>query len=112
MGVKVIIRDVYHNYFQRGGDRVDYLKFDNLLEGWCAYKRMKSHEFNYGDAWYEVSIRLRVPVREDKPQRPHARSEWKWKDLQAHKEHERLSEEELAYLLSFDEDDDDEEIII
>lgn len=111
MGVKVIIRDVYHE----GGDRVSYLQFDNLLEGWKKYKDMKSHEFNYDDAWYEVSIRLRVPIRDDKPQRPHARSEWEWEDLLARKEYEEhrgFDEEELAYLMSLTFDVDDEEIII
>lgn len=111
--VKVIIRDEYYDYF--GGQKNRIYKYSTLLEGWREYMRMKSNVFTYDDSYYRVYISLCVPTRENKPQRPHARSRDEWENMvacQEYNDNRMFDDEEIAYLLSNVFDIDDEEIMI
>jgi hypothetical protein len=113
MSTKVIIREEYYNYF--GGHKTRTEKYDNLMDGWTRFKKMRSHVFTYDDAWYRVYISLCVPVREDKPQRVHARSEWEWQNMEAENEYRDVcgfTEAERNYLINLAFDVDNEDIII
>ena len=76
--MKYTIDHQFYSCFGHGVKR-EYKHFTNLSEAWNEYKRMRSYDFNYGDAWQFTTFRA---YRDDsvvlKPQRPHARSYEEW----------------------------------
>ena len=89
MGV-IVIREDFYDYF-RGHNEVRTISFSKLLEGWNRYKEMRKHIHDYGDSYYDVSIYILKDIRQDKPQRPHAREsyQWDWMVMQMQEEAER-----------------------
>lgn len=73
----IVIREDFYDYF-RGHNEVRTTTFSNLIDGWNRYKEMRKHIHDYGDAFYDVSIHTLKDIRQDKPQRPHARESWQW----------------------------------
>lgn len=77
-----IIIDCHHYDYFGGASKHDYTKYENLLEGWRAYKRKASYDYDYGDSWqhtrYFVDHDYAVTPKRN---RPHARSEYEWNRL-------------------------------
>lgn len=115
----LVVKRDYYNYF--GGQKIEYKKYENLLEGWIAYKKEKASDFNYGDAFKNTTcfVYCDCTVRL-KPQRYHARSRYAWEKMCEEKSeqdfrdsHMGFSEVEYDFLLSLTEfDASNEEIII
>lgn len=109
----------HYDYF--GGEKREMQVYENLLEGWSAYKKGISIDFDYGDAFRETSYYVKHDYSVAlKPQRWHARSKYEWdricKELEEKKfreEHNDFSAAEMEFLSAlFDFNTMDEEIVI
>lgn len=102
------IREDYYGGFKASETR--YIKFNNLMEGWAEYKRLKSKQFYYDDAYYSVScFVVHNYTVELKPQRYHAREKWQWEKMQETQHRHQQTElffndKELAFLLNLADD--------
>lgn len=111
----VIVID-YYNYF--GGHKPEVKNFSNLVEGFKEYKRIKSNDFDYDDAFHHTKCYIRNDFTKEIPkQRPHARSYAEWLKKKKHERFKNdkeiinfLDKEMVEFLLSLSEDED--EIII
>lgn len=122
----IVIREDFYDYF-RGHNEVRTTTFPNLLKGWEVYKEMRKNIHDYGDAFYDVSIYVLKDIRQDKPQRPHAREsyQWDWMVMQMQEEAERkarraantfyldpVEQDFLINLLNENFNPDDEDVMI
>lgn len=117
-----VTKEKFYSYFAKK-EITTTTSYENLLEGWNAYKKGKETDFDYGDAWQETTYYIIHDYAvENKPQRPHARSLREWERVcekrreQEYKDaHCGLSEIEVEFLTSLFADisnTDDEEVII
>lgn len=107
-----IIRQDFYDYF--GGHKVRTYQASTPIEAINIYHKESAHDFNYSDAFQTTYAPSRpIYIYTPDPQRPHAREEWEWDNIQYEhaRNHETLSEEEIALLfndyLNDDVDDDD-----
>lgn len=93
-----------HFYGGFKASETSYKSYDNLLEGWNEYKRLRAFDFDYGDSFhsttYFISHDYSVQL---KPQRPHARSYRAWLELQEQRNKLSEFEEILSEVITFDD---------
>ena len=101
-----------YDYF--GGHKHDLKKFDNLLDAWNEYKRLKKFDYSYDDGSFS-STKLpynRFVYEREYNNRFHARSKYEWERIKERQEIEKhndfpiFDEAELAAIWSLVEDED------
>ena len=112
---KLIFTVESYNYFRRNNaHQFEKKVFDNIVEGFKAYKESLSKDYNYGDAFqYTRDIKLISPeITPERINRWHARSKEEWEEIEEYNERceyyrsssLEFSEEELDHILSLDDD--------
>lgn len=83
--MKLIITTHSYNYFG-GASKETNKVYDNLLEGWMAYKAQCKHDFRYDDAYQYTTYRTCTTYPATTAvQRPHARTAYEWERMQEEK---------------------------
>lgn len=81
----LVVSVKFYDYF--GGEKTTTKKYNNLLEGWNAFKNSRAKDFIYDDAFQRTSVYIRHDFTAPKfPQRPHARTKYEWEKMCEEKE--------------------------
>ena len=100
-----IVHTQFYSGFKASEDR--YNKFERIIDAWNFYKKSSSHNFIYDDAYQHTdkifSYFLHVVDKTDKIGHAYA--------VTPKRKKFGFSEDEIAYLLSIDDDVEDEIII-
>ena len=109
---KLVFTVESYDYFRRNdAHRFETEIFDNIVEGYKAYKKSLSHDYNYGDAFrYTRELKLISPeITPERVNRWHARSKEDWEELLSRRQRNSqpldFDEDEISYLLSLIDED-------
>lgn len=109
---KLVFTVESYDYFRRNNaHRFETETFDNIVEGYKAYKKSLSHDYNYGDAFqYTRGLKLISPeITPERVNRYHARSKEEWEELLSRRQRNNqpldFDEDEIKYLLSLMDED-------
>ena len=76
----LIVSVKFYDYF--GGEKITTTKYNNLLEGWNAFKNSRAKDFRYDDAFQHTSVYIRHDFSiQTAPQRPHAHTKYEWEKI-------------------------------